>query len=104
MATLESLDQRLTVLEERSNLQIALERHTTALFDDLAQMITGLAKSQQDGFTNVHRRIDTLDQRIDTMDQRIDTLDQRFDTMDQRFDTMDQRMARIENKLDRLID
>jgi len=76
MTTLESLDQRLTVLEERSNLQTALERHTTALFGDLAQLITGLAKSQQDGFANVHRRIDTLDER----------------------------MARIENKLDRFID
>ncbi|MCY4061560.1 MAG: hypothetical protein OXG53_04255, partial [Chloroflexi bacterium] len=84
MATLESLDQRLTVLEERSNLQIALERHTSALFDDLAQTITGLAKSQQDGFTNVHRRIETLGERIDTLGERIDTLGERIDTLGER--------------------
>ena len=66
MTTLESLDQRLTLLEERSNLQAALERHTTALFADLAQVITDLAKTQQDGFSDVNRRIDTLGERMNS--------------------------------------
>ncbi|MCY3781715.1 MAG: hypothetical protein OXG78_15480, partial [Chloroflexi bacterium] len=77
MTTLESLDQRVTRLEERSNLQTALERHTSILFADLTQLITDLATSQRNEFVNIHRRVSSLEERVASIDERMASMEER---------------------------
>ena len=54
--------------------------------DTLAEKITALTTSMDNGFGAVDKRFCAVDRRFDAVDRRFDAVDRRFDAVDQRFD------------------
>ncbi len=74
MTPLESLEQRVTALEERMNLQSGIDRHTGAWYGGSARSMLDMAESQQDALAKLLERIDRLDEGMARMDDKLDKI------------------------------
>ena len=63
--------------------------------------IEELRRDVADGFGNIDRRLDAVEQRFVVTDERFERIDERFDRLDQRFDRMDERFDRTEERFER---
>ena len=62
------------------------------------EVLEPFAKSVQDDFMKVNRRLDGMDKRLDRMDRRLDGMDKRLDGMDKRLEHIDGRIGNFENE------
>ena len=62
------------------------------------EVLEPFAKSVQDDFMKVNRRLDGMDKRLDGMDKRLDRMDRRLDGMDKRLEHIDGRIGNFENE------
>ena len=63
--------------------------------------IEELRRDVADGFGNIDRQLNAVEQRFVVVDERFARIDERFDRIDERFARMDERFARMEERIDR---
>ena len=61
----------------------------------MERQYNSLAQQMQQGFTEIHRRIDDTNQRIDDTNQRIGDTNQRIDDTHRRLDNLQTQMGEI---------
>lgn len=70
--------------------------------EQLIKMVANLKITMEEGFKNVDRRFEKIEEKLAEHDERFEKIERKLVEHDKRFEEMDNKFEELDNKLDRI--